>query len=261
MFRFVRTLFFSFVLFSAYTLQGEIIETKDIYDLPKYLEKDMLVIFDIDNTLIEPVQEVGSDQWFKSRIDKYEFQNYSSSVALELALKEWRAVQYLTNVKVLQKGTAEMVADLQSKGIPAMGLTTRGMEMCVRAIEQLESVKIDLSKTAPSKQEAYFFNERGVFFTEGVLFTQNTHKGEALRKYLASIDYRPSSILFINDKLSDIKSVEQMCNEDSIKFIGIRYGRVDEKVKNPRHHIAEAQWKMFGHILSDEAAETMLKDL
>ncbi len=220
----------------------------------------MLVLLDIDNTLMEPVQEIGSDQWFCSRIKLYEAQNYTPKEALKKALREWQAVQYITDVKVIEPGIQEQILRLQQRGQPLMGFTTRGIEMSVRAIEQLESIDIDLKKTAPTKEEIYFYNERGALYTSGVLFTTNTHKGEALKKFLAAINYHPKAILFINDKKSHLQPVEEFCQERGIKFIGLHYGYTDEKVNNLRNHIAEVQWQFFGHILSDEAAEKILRE-
>ncbi|MFQ5729533.1 MAG: DUF2608 domain-containing protein [Waddliaceae bacterium] len=256
----VSTASLFFIVFTAFTLQGEIIETKRMNELHQYLEPGMLVVFDIDNTLIEPVQELGTDQWFGDRIKRYESYNMPFQAAKKKALREWQAVQYITDVKLVEKGIDEIVSALQKDGVPIIGLTTRGMEMCIRAVDQLESVNIDLEKTAPTKEERYFFNGEGVVYTRGVLFTSNTPKGIALRKFLASIDYHPKSILFVNDKLSHIKPLEEMCREDGIKFVGLRYGYLDEKAKNVRHHIAEVQWQHFGKILSDQAAEKILNE-
>jgi phosphoglycolate phosphatase-like HAD superfamily hydrolase len=249
-----------FIVLTAFTLRGEIIETKRMNELYQHLEPGMMVVFDIDNTLIEPTQELGTDQWFGGQIKKYESYNMPFETAQKNALREWRAVQYITDVKLVEKGIDQIIADLQRKGVPVMGLTTRGMEMCVRAVDQLESVNVDLEKTAPIKEELYFFNGKGVVYTGGILFTNNTPKGLALRKFLEGSEYHPKSILFVNDKLSHIKPLEEMCREDGIKFIGLRYGYLDEKVRNMRPHIAEVQWKHFGQILSDQAAEKILSE-
>ena len=256
-----KTLFslsFAFLLTTATSLLGGIVESKQMSDLYKYLEPETLVVLDIDNTLIEPVQELGSDQWFGSRIKHYQDQNLSGEAAKNKALREWQTVQYLTDVKLVEKGIDDILSDLQRKQIPMIGLTTRGMEMCVRAVDQLESVNIDLEKTSPTKEQLYFVNERGVLFHKGILFTDNTHKGEALRKWLARIGYRPKKVLFVNDKLSHLKPVEEVCLEEGIGFVGLRYGYLDEKVSNVRHHIAEFQWNNLGRIPSDEATEKFI---
>lgn len=249
-----------FSLLMPFILQAEIFEIKNINALNKYIKPDMLVIFDIDNTLIEPIQELGTTQWFKHRIMEYRSYGFDKNVALEKALREWTAIQSITQVKVVEKETAEIIQNLQLEGFPIMGLTTRGLGLSTRTIEQLESVNIHLSETAPTQEEIFFMNERGVLFRGGTLFTAGTNKGNALIEFFNRLNYSPSSILFINDNASHLRSLEEACFQKDISFIGLRYGYLDEKVKNFRKQIAEVQFYFFGHILSDQAAERILHE-
>src|SRR5690606_11378819 len=123
-----------------------------------------------------------------------------------------------------------------------------------------EAVKIDLSATAPTNEELFFMNERGVLYRGGILFTAATHKGRALKKFLGLSGHKTAAILFINDQRSHLQPVAATCEEDGVPFKGLRYGFLDEKVKNFRKQIAEVQFYFFGHILSDEAAERILHE-
>lgn len=242
------------------SLPAEIYETYNMSELYDHLKPGMLVVFDIDNTLIEPVQELGSNQWFENRIKEYVSYGHNKGEALEKALREWTAIQSITLVKLVEPGIDAIVKDLQEQGYTVMGLTTRGLGLSTRTVEQLQTVGIDLSVTAPSHEEVFFMNERGVLFRGGALFTAATHKGEALRKFLEASNYEPTSIMFVNDKYSHLVPVEEYCTKDDIPYVGLRYGFTDEKVKNHRKQIAEIQFYHFGHILSDDAAERILHE-
>ena len=255
-----NTTFLILALLWTAALPAEIYETYNMDELYGHLKPGMLVVFDIDNTLIEPVQELGSNQWFENRIKEYLSYGYSSHDALQTALKEWTAIQSITVVKLVEPGIDGIVKDLQEKGYKVMGLTTRGLSLSTRTVEQLESVGVDLRPTAPTQEEVFFMNERGVLFRGGALFTAATHKGEALRKLLEAADHRPDSIMFINDKYSHLVPVEEFCTQAGIPYCGLRYGYTDEKVKNFRKQIAEVQFYHFGHILSDDAAERILHE-
>jgi hypothetical protein len=245
---------------SIHSLKAEIFDAFRMNDIYKHLQPEMLVIFDIDNTLIEPVQELGTNQWFENRIKEYISYGCSKQDALEKALREWNAIQNVTLVKLVEPDIACIMKDLQNKGCTVMGLTTRGLGISTCTLHQLQTVNIDLEMTAPTDQEIFFMNGKGVLFRGGILFTAGTHKGDALEKFLKAIDYKPSSIMFINDKLSHLLPVEEYCGKFAIPFAGIRYGFLDEKVKNFRKQIAEIQFYHFGHILSNEAAERILHE-
>jgi len=249
----------SLLFIFATSLHAEIIEIMHIDQIYNYLKPNTLVVFDIDNTLIEPVQSVGTDQWFHHRIAYWIDRGMEPELALEKALADWMAVQNISQVKLVEPNTAKIVRHLQDRNFVVMGLTTRGLGMSTRTNQQLASVGIDLSKAAPSKDDIFFMNQRGNLFRGGTLFTANTHKGSALFKLLDQLDLQPKMILFVNDKQSHIVSIEEWAIKRNIPFIGLRYGHLDEKVKKLNLDVCDIQLEHFGHILSDDEAYEMLK--
>ncbi len=239
---------------------GEIVEINQMDQVYNYLKPNTLVIFDIDNTIIEPVQTLGSDQWFGHRISHWSDQGLEPDEAVEKALSEWMAVQNITKVKLVEPETARIIKHLQDRGFTVMGLTTRGLGMSTRTNEQLKSVGVHLETTAPTKDDVFFMNERGVLMRGGTLFTANTHKGEALFKFLDKINVEPKMILFINDKRSHIVPMKETASKRGVPFIGLRYNYLDEKVKNLNAELTDIQFEHFGRILSDEEAAEILQE-
>jgi len=254
---------FIVLLFVCSYIDAEIIETAHFNEIENYIpNKDILVILDIDNTLIEPVQELGTDQWFYHRLQEYIAKGLNSAEALDITLAEWHAIQSITKMQLVEKQIDETVAHMQKNGYTIMGLTTRGLSLSTRTVEQLHSVGVNLTKTAPTQEEIFFKNGlHYVLFRGGALFTAATHKGKALFTFLDAIDYKPKSVVFINDKATHLREVEVACIEKGIPFIGLRYGYTDERVKNFRKDIADIQFEHFGHILSDKSAENILKGI
>lgn len=256
--------FFSLIYLTLTTicyLHGEIIETKNFKEIINYIHPDTLVIVDIDDTLLIPVQTLGRDSWFSSRLEYHLQIQKDQYLALDKALAEWEAVRHITNIKIVEDGTDEIISDMQKSNIVIMGLTTQGLALAHRTIVQLQSLSIDLSKTAPSSEDSYFINgPNGVLYREGVLFTSGTSKGDALIKFLDIIDYHPKHIVFINDKKTHLQDVEKGVEFKNMKFTGLRYSYEDERVANFPKEIADIQWthSTFDHILSDEEAFSIL---
>lgn len=247
--------------FFAGLAQAEIIEADSIHNIRHHIDPETLVIFDIDNTLMEPTQTLGSDQWFYHRIGDYKDQGIDHKTALEKALSEWMSVQSITKVKVVEEGTTQLLERLQEEGYTVMGLTTRGLGLSTRTIFQLESLGIDLSVTAPTHEDVFFINNHGVLFRGGILFTAGTHKGVALAKFLHLVEKRPDNIVFINDKWQNIREVEVICEKYQVPFLGLRYSFLDEKVASFNQEVADLQWGEFGKILSDDEAEARLLEV
>jgi hypothetical protein len=240
-------------------LCAEIREISSFKEIHPYLKPRTLLVLDIDNTLIYPAQEVGSDQWFHSRIDYYRQRGYSYSDALDFALPEWEAVQNVTQVKLVEPYILDFLRSVQKDtALQVMGMSTRGLGLAKRTVHQLETLSIDLSKTAPSRKELPFLNSRAILFRKGVFFTACTHKGKALKMFLDEIGYHPQQVVFVNDKRGHLRQVEETLEEHGIPYVGLRYGYLDQKVKNFRKDIADVQYEAFQKIMSDIEAEKIL---
>ena len=245
---------FFFTLLSL-PLFAVIIETPHFQNLTQYIEAETLVILDIDDTLLLPVQTLGSDVWFVHRLQQLKKMTDPSS-ALDKALAEWEAIRHLTKVQIVEEGSDRIVKELQDKNIPVMCLTTQGLALATRTVNQLRSLNIEPTLTAPSKEDLYFINQHGVLYRQGVLFTSGSPKGPALIKLLDLMKFHPKHIVFINDKETHLRDVEESVLAQGIRFTGLRYTYGDERVARFNPEITDIQWERstLDHLLSDEEA-------
>jgi phosphoglycolate phosphatase-like HAD superfamily hydrolase len=251
--------FLLFFLLFGRLLSAELIEIQNIEEFSKHAGEDTLLVFDIDNTIFEPTQTLGTDQWFYHQIDQYVDKGYPAQEALEIALAEWMAIQNVTKVQLVEPAVAKLIAKYQKKGWPLIGLTTRGLGLATRTVEQLQTLGVDLSKSSPIQQDHFIKNRGGVLFRGGILFTAGTNKGSAFFKLLSKAGYDVKKVLFVNDKASHLRDVEKACKKRKVSFTGLRYGFLDNKVQNMRKDLARVQWDHFGKLLSDHDAENLLK--
>jgi len=252
---------FSFLFFATVALYAEIHETSHFFDIEKYVNSETLLIFDIDDTLLIPSQTLGTDVWFL-----HQFQQNKLDVSgdpLDKTLALWEAIRHLTRIQVVETGAEQVVQKLQELGISMMGLTTQGLGLATRTVNQLRSLDFDLSKTAPRQEDCYFLNGHGVLYRKGILFTSGTNKGRALLKFWETANLHPKRVVFLNDKQTHLEEVESLLNEAGIPFIGLRYSFSDERIERFRPEIADIQlrYSSFDRILSDAEAENILLHL
>ena len=236
------------------------IEIPKMEMLLAHVDERTLVIFDIDNTILEMAQALGSDQWFYHNLEKHRLQGLSSQDALEQLLPIYHTVQNISEVRPVEECTPGIIKDLQKKSLTVMALTTRGRETSGATHRQLHSLGIDMELTAPSTRKvSYEIDRKPVEYTDGVLFTSGSHKGKALWRLFALLDYYPTKVVFINDKDSHLAPVEETLQEKGIPFIGLRYSASDAKVLNFRPELGDIQLRLLHKILSDSEAEALLK--
>lgn len=257
----MRTALLCFSLFITSLSYGKIVETQHFQEIQSHLDSETLVLLDIDDTLLIPVQMLGCDEWFQCRMQKHQQEGATISESLEKSLAEWEAVRHLTQMEIVEQGSEKIVHKLQNQKYMVMGLTTQGLALATRTKQQLMEKGIDLKRTAPSQKDCYLtIGDHGILFRAGILFTSGAHKGKALFGLLKKLEYTPRRIVFINDKASHLRSIEETAKEEGVEFIGLRYAYSDARKAAFNKEIADYQFthSTFTHLLSDEEARNQL---
>ncbi len=220
-----------------------IIEEHDITKILHYIQpnsqadnQSTLVIFDLDNTIMEPddIHSRGSNQWFNAMMQNHQDTGHDYKSALNIVLRSYFEMQENIDAKLIQKELLHVLQILNNLKIPTLGLTVRSQCLADRTIEQLTSIDVRLGDCS---EYLYSSLKGGSFlcYKSGVIFTEGRDKGDALKfflKIMGDIFGGPKKIVFVDDQKKHLESVEKACNELKIDFTGIRYARLDEKVKN-----------------------------
>ncbi len=241
--------------------QAEIIDTPHFADIQKHLTPNTLVILDIDDTLLIPVQMLGCDEWFLKRKQHHIDNGLSPSEALEKALAEWEGIRQFTRMEIVEEGSQAIVRQLQEQGYQVMGLSTQGLALTTRTLQQLAGVGVNLSAAAPSKEDQYLLvNGHGVLYRKGILFTSGQAKGEALFKLCDAIGLQPKRIVFLNDKATHLADIEGEATKRGVPFVGLRYAYSDARKAAFRAEVADYQFthSAFDAILSDAEASEVI---
>lgn len=225
------------LLFSTH-LQGEIIEIYEIEDIRSFVtQKDTLVLFDIDNTLITSSMSLGSyawRTWIKNKLPNHE---------LDFPLYDALVLYIAKNIpwKPVESNTPQLIADLQLNNIPVFAFTARGRKrwynMNIHGVDyfthrQLDHIDIHFNQTLIPDELQKLESD---YFHEGIIFAGSIQKGNLFKHLFKDLNYHPSLIIFIDDKLELVQSVESAIQEFGIPIIGFWYRRTerDDKSFNP----------------------------
>lgn len=224
-----------------------------------------IYFFDIDDTLIDFPYMLGSSAWrrYITQATKHDpSQNWHDVFSLFVT-------QHHPCITVEPETKAFVEELLQNYNV--YGLTSRerkrwyatpkeGVDELTHG--QLISVGIDLTKQPPSAIHSYLIQESEYF--NGVFYCDEDFKGDYLRKMSKNLPIKFPKAIFIDDKLTHVKSVAAL-KEDEMEIESYLYSATEEKTKRFDPLIADIQlyhlWISKGTtVLSDDQATQIAQE-
>jgi hypothetical protein len=239
----------------AAAAQAEIRQTASMQEAMSIVQADDVVVFDIDNTIVETVQTLGSDQWVDYLIAKYQKRGMDVPHAVEAALADWVPVQKVTGMRTVEDITPAIIRRLQNSGVKVLALTARPPELVPSTIKNLSANGVQFV------QYDGYTSDGVVTYAGGILFANGKNKGTVLRDFLRQLKLEPKRLIFIDDKEKNVKNMDDEFSKGPFPDICFRYGAADARVKAFSADIAELEWDYFirqNILISDEAAAEIL---
>lgn len=208
-----------------------------ILDLISY---DSCLVLDIDNTVIEPSNfVVGSDQWFDKLTERATQIIPDKNEAVGYVISIYSEVQKYLHMQPVEQSIVAIVKALQKIGIPVIALTSRSDDLRQETLRQLDEVGVNLH--------------------DKIIFCANRSKGDCLKEYLLTCNKKLSHIVMVDDKEKHLIHVKNAVASLGLRFDGVRYGYLDEKVKNTDMNQARTELGQFHHVFSSTTELTACK--
>jgi hypothetical protein len=225
---------------------GLIIESDQLATVLDHINTpNTIVIFDIDNTLAHSPQELGSDEWFSYLVNKKIAAGNNARIALHDALPILYDVEFNIDLEPTEPEIPALFQELINAGVPVMALTNRNSFMADRTIEQLDAINIMFFMPEITPEQFVLPLANPCCYNRGILFCGDNDKGKCLHHFFKITDHYPEKIIFVDDKINNLLSVEKIAEFNHIDFVGIRYSGCDWRVKNFDPKKAEQQY----HVL------------
>ncbi len=216
-------------------------------------DEKTLVIFDIDMVLVQPSEPA------------FQMTNMRHHKAiLKKMLQELGEEENRTHVWVLSAISCEsMLVDaktphllmlLKERKIPTIALTAN-LTGPFAHVPRLENEKINRLKTLGIDfshcfaQDFIFedlptYRNHSTVFTNGILFTNapTVTKGQALLAFLKKTSFMPKKVIFVDDRLDNVKSVEEALRGQNIPCDGLHFlGTNDSPVLDEKEFVRRWQ--------------------
>jgi hypothetical protein len=220
----------------------------------------VLLVYDIDNTLLTMKQDLGGDAWFTWQEDLLKKSPASPDlVAADFSgLLEWQGV-FFTLAKMIptEPKAVEIFNQLKGDGLETMILTSRGPEFRSQTERELKrnGFQIGPMRSLPQEPVTSFLSyeaagttrfpptelqrlkvasARPITFQKGIMMTSGQHKGVMLGTFLEKyqIDDDFDAIVFIDDHAKHTDRVHDAMAAHVRELVTIRYSKLDPQVAN-----------------------------
>lgn len=256
-------------------IESKIIHASNLEEFKQTIDKadqDTLIVFDIDEVIITSKDQILHPSFIVYRDKLYEdvivkdhtkseiealssiiFKTYETILVDENILKIFQNI-YDNRLKVLA---------LTSSPTGKLGVIEKFED---HRVDQLKRVGIDFNKFIHSFSDVILHEMKSECGTpllhNGIIYTCHIDKGSVLEKILKKLDLKFKKIIFIDDRLDNLTSVESMCIKSEIDFFGFEYTAVRDSFVSPFNETrAQFQFNTLieeGNWLSDELADIKL---
>lgn len=258
--------------------QSRIFSTSDssfIEEELKEADKNTLVIFDINDVLFEQKELLFKKQ--NSTLLKNLLKEMSANMSNEEEQTLYSVVVQRPVVYV-DENFVRIIHDFQNKNVKVIALTNglvgtygyvKSMDRLL--IQQLRDLDYHLEKSWLDLKNAQIYmtksKDRKILFAEGIVFANKmiskASKGESLLAFFKYADFYPKKVIFIDDKLKNLKSVSNILEKQGVEFIGFEYtkakNRKDSPVITKEHAKLQLSILKKRHkLLSDEEIDKIL---
>ena len=220
---------------------NSITQSRNLIKIKKILQGavncNTLVIFDIDDVLITPIH--NHDFWHPNQeqlLQKIKRQSASEPMNF-LDSTSISTTQY----RLVDQEIIDIFAYLKKHYVPTIALTAMGTgsfgvidKLEDLRIKTLQDMGIDLTTLTTFDGQILANELKGVnivfptsigipMLKDGIIFTAGIDKGTVLEYMLCKKKYYPQTIIFIDDNLLNVESLEKLCIKLQINFYGFHY--------------------------------------
>lgn len=282
---------FAVLLLASPALAGGVRDTEDFAEVTaavqiaaeEYGAENVLLVCDIDNTLLRMRGDLGSDAWFEWQ--EYLLENKPKSKHLvaksfDGLLAAQGLLFTLGRMTPTEETLPQRIAAIQQAGVRTLVMTSRGDNFRVATERELNAAGYDFASTAlPTEDvpgdvyepynlanigasgltmdEVSYFNlvePRGVSYSNGIFMTAGQHKGALLLTLLSMSQHQYKAVVFVDDHSRHVMRVYDALMRRGIDATAIHFKQQDANVKrfnySDKSEVTK-KWRKLDRVLSE----------
>lgn len=225
---------------------------KEVERLTQLYSKDeVLIVVDIDNTLLTSDIDLGGDIWYQWQRGKLEVKP-TQEQKVECLFEDSIGLLYeLGPMKLTENLVPQMITDWKSQGHTVFALTSRSPKYRAATERELNRHGINFIDSAlrPKNSSIPVYSgtlDRAFSYIRGIMMTTGMNKGEMLQYILNRTNRHFKAIVFVDDSKKNIDNLFQAYQQTDVDMHLFSFTRIeDNRIKNQ------------GSVLTQEQANKM----
>lgn len=199
---------------------------EEIAPLLETLDERDLVVWDVDYVILTPRQMIGRPNAGQIRGSLYKA--YGATYGAQRLIEAKARLLLHDDEELVDPKVAGMIKNLQKRKVPTIALTAYGVQAYGTIKDPL------LFRDAALRRHGVSFNwapslspknwEDNMGFRNGIIGSGAVPKGQALIRFLDFAQFRPRTVVFVDDRKINVVNMQEQCLEAGMKiFYGFQY--------------------------------------
>ena len=221
----------------------------------KHGADDVLVVLDIDNTLLTGTVDLGGDIWYQWQRDRLSIRPQPDQKVACLFEDAIGLLYELGPMRLTEETLPETIASWQDQGNTVFALTSRSPKYRAATERELTRLGIDFGRAplAPKGKAAPVYREkadREWSYMQGIMMTTGMNKGTMLESLLARTGRRFAAIVFVDDTRRHVDDMSAAFRDtDDVEVSIFHFTKIEAERMND-----------YGNVLTQRQAEKMASD-
>jgi hypothetical protein len=229
-----------------------------------YGHNKVLVVVDIDNTLLTSESDLGGDIWYQWQRGNLEVKPREDQKVACLFEDTISLLYELGPMTLTEPTLPQIITTWQNKGLTVFALTSRSPKSRSATERELLRAGIDLSASAlrPEGQAAPILREaipREMSYMQGIMMTSGMNKGLMLNYMLEKMQRHFDAIIFVDDSQKNIDNLYTEFQADtSVDMTLFHYTKIEEQrraqhgkvLTQSQADLMAQQWSELSQLIS-----------
>ncbi len=247
--------------------EPQLYEGEDITGILDFIDKNTLVVFDIDDTLFRAKTAFGSSEW-GSRLIKAEMAKGSSfQESVRKIMPLWFKAQKFNVLTLVDERIPKLLTEIRKQSLGCIAFTTRQPSALEITRWQLDKFGISFGKGTVAELKYGPSFRHPTLYQEGVLFTHDFNESAAVfQDWVQQVaeqlgrSKQIKKVVFIDDSFKHIRLMRDAVDALEIAFVGLRYSATDDYKKTYNSDLAAKEKDILMQNVSDTEIHLLLEE-